>query len=323
MLKNIQLKLLNIKYNGESVGDDIRVEIEALGKFLRIDKRIRVRTAAQVNQTISIFETDQKIFEFNTRVVVIEKDLLFNDVGNGSVDIKVDTAIIKPQKFSCKIEIKETRSIFGKIWGNRVAIFEIMLETQVSEAIMCTPRTKDGWLKVILEKDKTMISLPPFLKIKTDGIIGKRERFVILEGVYRGQAGTVKLLPDGSSQFISIVGYSSMVRAKYSISKKLFELEGAEYKVSDHPNTPWKKGLYDIEIPDAPHKIPKEYLEKAKFARIWFRIGHVGEKYLHTGRVSLGCMTITEIEKWDELCEVLLKARKGDLISIGIVEIVD
>lgn len=40
MLKSIQLKFSKIKYNGDSIGDDLRVEIEVFGKFLRIDKRI-------------------------------------------------------------------------------------------------------------------------------------------------------------------------------------------------------------------------------------------------------------------------------------------
>jgi hypothetical protein len=34
-------------------------------------------------------------------------------------------------------------------------------------------------------------------------------------------------------------------------------------------------------------------------------------------------MTIIEVEKWDALCEVLLKARKGDFISVGILEVVE
>ena len=39
MLKAIQLKLLRIKYSGDSIGDDISVEIEVLGKSLSVDKK--------------------------------------------------------------------------------------------------------------------------------------------------------------------------------------------------------------------------------------------------------------------------------------------
>lgn len=323
MLKNIQLKLTQIKYRGDSIGDDIRIELKVLGKFLRVDKRVRPRTTALVNQIVGIFESDQKIFKFNTQVIVIEKDMLFNDVGIGGVDIKVDTTTARSQKFSCEVTVRETRSIFGVFWGKRAAVFKIILEAKVHDAIMCVPMTKDGWLKVLLEKNKKTVSLPTFLQIKIDSIIRKRERFMILEGAYRGEMATVKLLADGSSRFVSIIGYAAPAFARYSISQRVFSLNGREYKAINHSSTPWKKGLYDIEIPDAPHRAAREYLAKAKLAKIWFRVSHSGERYLHAGRVSLGCMTIIEIKKWDKVCEILLKARKGDFMSVGSVEVVD
>ena len=41
MIKSIQLSLSKIKYTGDSIGDDIRCEIEVLGRFFRVDKRIQ------------------------------------------------------------------------------------------------------------------------------------------------------------------------------------------------------------------------------------------------------------------------------------------
>lgn len=323
MLKVIQLKLSLIKYNGESIGDDIRAEIEVLGKFLRVDKRIKVGTVAEVHREIGRFETSQNFLKLNAKIVVIEKDLLFNDVGQANLEIKIDATNAHPQQFSREIEIKETRSIFGKIWGNKTAVFEIILEAKVSDAIMCVPKTKDGWLKVELKKDKSIVNLPTFLQVKIEGVVGKREYFKILEGAYRGESATVKLLPDGSSQFTSITEYAPMAFAKYSISKKIFIFEGKEYSATDHPDTPWKKGIYDIEIPSCPKKLGERYLDRAKFAKVWFLIGHAGERFLHPGKVSLGCMTITDIKKWDSLCETLLKSRKGDFMSVGVVEVID
>lgn len=322
MLKSIQLNILKIKYSGDSIGDDIRVEVEILGKFLRVDKRTKIGTTVEINREVGRFETDQKLFQSEVLITVIEKDLLFNDVGKISGGIEINTTIAESQKFSYKIEIKETRSVFGKIWGKKTAVFEIILEAKVSDAIICVPKTKDGWLKVELKKDKSIVNLPTFLQVKTEGIIGKREHFTILEGEYRGESATVKLLPDGSSQFTSIVEYAPMSSAEYSISRKIFTLDGKEYKATDHPDTPWKKGFYDIEIPSSPKKLGQIYLDRARFAKVWFLIGHTGERFLHSGRVSLGCMTITEVEKWDGLCETLLKSRKGDFMSVGIIKVV-
>ncbi|MDP3043181.1 MAG: hypothetical protein Q8N21_02150 [bacterium] len=96
-----------------------------------------------------------------------------------------------------------------------------------------------------------------------------------------------------------------------------------EYHADDHQDSPWKKGLYDIEIPDYPHLGGSRYKNEAKWAKTWFRIGHKRERYLHTGRVSLGCITITDVKNWDEIYNKLIKARKGDFISVGALEVVD
>ena len=114
-----------------------------------------------------------------------------------------------------------------------------------------------------------------------------------------------------------------MARATYSISKKLFTLNNKKYKTEDDPKNPWEKGLYDIEIPDCAHSGGAEYEDEAPRAKTWFKIGHTGERYLHTGSVSLRCMTIKEIDKWMEIYNILIKARKGDFMSVGVLEIID
>jgi len=323
MLKSIQLNLLKIKYSGDSIGDDIRVEIGALGKFLRIDKRIKIGTVVEINREIGRFETDQKVFKSSVQIVVVEKDLLFDDVGSVEGEIKVDTTSKNPQKFYFKVKIKETRSILGKIWGNKTAIFEIILEAKVSDAIKYTPNEGDGWLLVKIGDKEIIESLPPYLKVKIDRKDNEREYFTILEGTYRGKTASVELRENGSSRFISGVTQTSTAYAEYSISKKIFTFAGKKYKATDHPKTPWTKGLYDIEIPGSPQGYGEPYLDRARLAKVWFRIGHDGGRFLHPGSVSLGCMTIIEVEKWDKLCETLLKARKGDFMSVGIVKVVD
>ena len=52
MVKSIQLKLLKIKYGGDSVGRDVRIEIEILGKFLRVDNRIKAGTTEKINREV-------------------------------------------------------------------------------------------------------------------------------------------------------------------------------------------------------------------------------------------------------------------------------
>ena len=165
--------------------------------------------------------------------------------------------------------------------------------------------------------------MPQCLKLKLDSIERGREHLTILEGPYRGQTASIKLKDNGDSYLSTDIQHKSMARLKYSISKRKLITDKDEYQATDHPDSPWKKGLYDIEIPDYPHALGGRYEDSAVRAKTWFRIGHEGERYLHTGRVSLGCITITEVKHWDEIYNKLIKARKGDSISVGVLEIVD
>ena len=148
-MKILSLTLASIKYSGDSVGDDIRAEIDVFGKFLRIDKIIKVSATKEINQEIGKFETDQKLFKSGIRITIIEKDLLFNDVGSIDSDIEIDTKITKSQQFIYKVEIKEIRSVLGKFWGNKIANFEVTLEAQVADAVQYIPNEDGGkgWLK--------------------------------------------------------------------------------------------------------------------------------------------------------------------------------
>ena len=168
MLKSVQIKFLKVKYSGDSIGDDIRVEIEALGKFLRVDKRIKAGTTININREIGRFETDRGLFQADVLITVIERDLLFNDVGSAKGSVKVNAAAAKPQQFVFEVQVRETRSIFGKFWGTKIAAFEITLEAEVSDAIRYVPDESDGWLKVVLEDNKSKVDLPAFLKIKIE-----------------------------------------------------------------------------------------------------------------------------------------------------------
>lgn len=324
-MKILTLTLASIKYSGDSVGDDIRIEVDVFGKFLRIDKIIKVGVTKEINQEIGKIETDQKLFKSGIRITIIEKDLLFNDIDSIDSDIEIDTKITKSQQFIYKVQIRETRSVLGKFWGKKIANFEVTLEARVADAAQYIPNEDGGkgWLKVKLADNKSIESLPAYLKVKPERINNGREYFTILEGVYIGKSASAILKKDRSSNLISGIQHEPMALVSYSISKKKLTLNGKTYETVDYENSPWKKGLYDIEIPDYPHLGGTRYEKQAPRAKTWFRIGHNGEKYLHTGGQSLGCITIIEITRWAEIYNALIKARKSDSVSIGVLEVID
>lgn len=322
MLKKIQFKLIKIKYSGKSIGNDIRIDIELLDKILRADKRMRVRKIAEFGQVIGDFPSDQKTFSTKVKISIIEKDVLFNDIGKTEKTIKVDMSDVKPQNFTYNIELRENR--FGKIWGRSTAIFEVTIEALVTETIRYIPDVNNGWLKVKITSGK-IISLPAFLKVQLGQIESGREYFTILEGPYRGQQASVSLDNENNnnSWLLTDIKYEPLIHFQYSISQKKLIIGNMKYKATDYTDTPWKKGLYDIEIPDYPHSGGGYYENRSFRAKSWFRVGHDGERYVHTGSRSLGCITITEIEKWDKIYDKLIKARKGDFLSVGVLEIID
>lgn len=323
MTKSVQLKLSKIKYIGDSIGDDIRVDIEVLGKFLRVDKNIRAGTTVEINQEIGRFETDRGAFYADVSITVLEKDLLFNDVGSTKGGVKINTGIINSQQFVFEVQVRETRSMLEGFRGKASAVFEVILVAEVSDAIRYVQDEGDGWLKAILKGQRAEVALPAYLKVKIERADVKREYFTILEGSYRGKSASVALRDGGSSWLIYGIKHEQMVRATYSISRKTFILNGRKYKTVDYPKAPWGKGLYDIEIADYPHEGGRNYLDQSKRAMTWFRIGHDGERYLHTGARSLGCITVIETRRWTEIYNVLIKARKGDLMSVSVLEVID
>jgi len=151
MVKSIVFKIARIKYSGNSIGDDIRVETEAMGQIATIDKKIKINTDAEINREVARFLTDQKLFKTGIKITLIEKDLLFNDLGVVEKSIKFDVERGKPQEFLFEIQVRENRSaLLNKFWGKAVAIFEVILSAEVLEMAQYFPNESDGWLKAII-----------------------------------------------------------------------------------------------------------------------------------------------------------------------------
>ena len=321
MTKLIRLRLSRIKYTGDSIGDDIRIEVESLNKFVGLNMRLKRGSDRALNVEIGQFFGDGVSFALPVTIRIIERYLVFNDVGSVQKTIKVNLSDPSPQRNISTIEVRERRGYLTR--GK--AVFAVTLEAEVSDATRYVPDIDEsqGFLKIKLEDDKSIESLPAYLKVTAERRGAKREYFRILEGPYRDRSASVSLKEDGVSRLISGVTHEPAARAKYSISQKIFILNRKKYITVDYPGSPWKKGFYDIEIPDYPHEGGRSYLKQSKRAMTWFRIGHGGERYLHAGGYSLGCMTVTGITRWMEIYDALITARKDDGASVGVLEVVD
>ncbi len=79
------------------------------------------------------------------------------------------------------------------------------------------------------------------------------------------------------------------------------------YAAKADSNNPVPHGTDSVEIADYPHPGGSRYGDKGK---VWFRIGNSGDRYIHPGRVSAGCITINPAA-WPSIYEILAKGRKN------------
>ena len=258
MTKLIRLKISRVKYGGDSIGDDIRIEAECLDRFAAKNMRLKRGSDRALNVEIGQFFGDGGSFSLPVTIRIIERDLIFNDVGSVQEKLKVNLNNGSPQFNTYKIEVQERRGYVSR----KKAVFEVMLEAEVSDAMRYVPDIDEsqGFLKVKLEDDKSIESLPAYVKVAVERRDAKREYFTILEGPYRDRSASVSLKEDSVSRLISGVTHLPAAQAKYSISQKVFILNHKKYTTVDYPGSPWKKGFYDIEIPDYPHEGGRSYL---------------------------------------------------------------
>ncbi len=53
------------------------------------------------------------------------------------------------------------------------------------------------------------------------------------------------------------------------------------------------QGMHLLQIPDAPHPATRDaYYAYTSYHKTWFRIGTEGDRYLHVGEISEGCVTV-------------------------------
>ncbi len=131
MSKKISIKLKNIEYLGDSIGHNIRLEISIKNKVYNLNKSIKPNGLKEINEEIAQFETLKNIFEEKISIKVVEKDLIFNDIGQINDQIKIDLGSEKSKDFKFKIKVQEMRKNLRKV----TAIFNVILVIEQAKKI--------------------------------------------------------------------------------------------------------------------------------------------------------------------------------------------
>lgn len=182
-----------------------------------------------------------------------------------------------------------------------------------------------GWLTVRYSDDNsTYPPLPQFLRVNYIKTEGGRDYFQVTEGKAAGRFASVRLRNDGGSYLTdgdptlpagSAMYVKSSGRFRYALSL----VPGVT--ITTDPGNPVPAGVHDLEIPDEVHPGGDAYEPISTYAKSWFRIGHSGDRYLHTGSRSAGCATVTDVARWTEIYLYLIRRRKGDGRSVGTLEV--
>ena len=167
-----------------------------------------------------------------------------------------------------------------------------------------------------------IVAVPQFINIKPEGGLS-RDDFQILEGTYKGKYASIKSKQGGGSYITkNKPAFKSGATLIFKRDSEKLLVNGlGEFNAFTIFNNKIPVGTYDINIPDDPHKSSSRY-SSAKLYHVWFRLGHSGDRYLHCGTRSGGCITFMDINKWDKVAEFLLLSRK-DSKNVGTVKVID
>lgn len=326
--KYLIIILKSINYTGDNLGDDIHIDLTIEGKTITYDKRMKNNAKVSLKEVIIEKEIMTDI-AIPINIQIVEKDPLYNDSGSNSENFQIICNGAELQTYLSHVMVS------GDSLGDRnkkaVFIFEFEAILKTTGIRYVQNVSTRGWLSIKHEDNLTSPNVLPFaLKVHVTKVKDGKEHFTIEEGGLKGHIGSVKLANDGMSYLTETNLHTAPVHLVYSKQNEILQITGTnkEYWAVLDPDNPLPNGIYDIEIPYEPHHRYGEYYEKYSiYAKTWFRIGHSGDRFLHFGSVSEGCLTVKAQEvhkdRWNEIYNLLITSRKGDSLSVGIVEIID
>lgn len=217
--------------------------------------------------------------------------------------------------------------------ASRIFYNELENLDRVNLATLETPQdryvrsTTDGWLQVMINGRRN--SLPSGLLVSLIRTASGRDYGVVKEGALAGVAFDVS-----SGNLVATYGRFTDLRLKvitraagpvtvngvsYDLELRIQYRDGATTRTSGphlaftQRSNPVPTGIHDLEIADHPHEGGQGY---GATATVWFLIGHTGDRYLHPGTISLGCMTCLPAS-WDEIHRIVHSAPIAPRYEIG------
>lgn len=306
-----------IQYKGGNIGSDTEFHISVNGTETRVPANMSTGATRFFDLPVIMQPLQQQEKEIRITVQVTEERETFPDQGMSSQDYVVKPIQGRQTLGPLTVAVRET---LGPTRAGALASFVFTFEAEHFEfgqlGVRYVVATHKGWLLVRGENGAKDFSVPHWLSVEVTEITPDREFFTVLEGPLRGQPGSARLRNGVSSLSPTPVRREPPIEMVYHRETLRLEIPGlGVFNVARPPRNPFPVGqTFPVEIPDYPHEGGQQYEKQATFATTWFRIAdpEVPDRYLHTGRVSAGCSTVTERERWDEIYHFLINRRRDD-----------
>lgn len=304
-------------FTGDKLGPDYEFNFAAAGQSATVKVNMTKKRETEINRDLFTFPELPEVRRIPLRIEVLERDDLFSDVG--SLETELIISYPEPREQSTTFDV----TVYGK--GREIrkrSMSSIILTCCLDKGLRYVGGLDpNSWLTVRLDAGFE-VQLPHFLGVELIEITSKGIHFRVLEGRFKGELAQISSSA-GSDYLRQEIGVrKESARLQLRKSSQRLQIPGlGEFPVVLDPSNPLPMGSYVAQIPDEPHELGHPYLDQAKYARTWFRLGETGDRYLHTGRVSAGCVTVETVESWDSICKFLLRCRL-DSKAIGILEVV-
>lgn len=306
-------------YGGDKLGRNLQLDLDVNGAKKSISAQIEGGATRPFTELLYRFQNTNNAVQFPISATVTELDPKQNDVGSAAGKVTVNLTGESNQALgTLEVKVKGSGGDKGK-----TAIFTLSFTAKLEEVYRFVPDISNGWLIVQLEPSRERVALPYLVAVSYMKTEKKREHFTILEGANAGKTASVSLDDNENTRFLLAGTRQPAVPLRFTKSTGILEIVGTTHRyqtITSNVN-PIPNGNWDIEIPDFPHAYGAYYEKTASRAKTWFRVGHSGDRYLHTGRRSEGCVTMVEVARWNDLYLQLINARKGDGKSVGVLEV--
>lgn len=314
--------LTKIAYMGENIGNEFEIRIRLGSNSITLNKTIKCGETRILNQLL-FSNNYMKSHSVSLEVEVTEKDDI-PDSGIRKTSINVGTDKGYHGRFSLEAyeePNKGNKAVFTLVFDEKISYFGNQILMKVG---------KQGWIKAKFE-DGSIESLPLGLHAKItdiitydspkDGYIGE-EHFTILEGKHINKKARLLIPRNCNSRFSKVKIYDAPCKIVFRIKKKkddtnlqgmveISQLKSKKiYAITKICEDTLPNGIYELEIPDAPHPHGNNYNDNSPYSNSWFRIVYLPKPekgfYFHYGLISAGCITIDgdlnkQIDIWTDI----------------------